>query len=442
MSQTANQLATRAPANGTDLPAVGANPIAQRTFSLDDLWHLAEWVAQSQMFPGVRMPQQAMTLMLICEADQIHPINALRRYHIIDGHPTMRADAIQAEFQRRGGRIKIIKTDAIEARAVFSHPTYQPEGVTLEVHIDQFKHLAGRDNWVKNRQDMLWARLITKGVRKVDPGVIVGILSTDEAQDAIETAYVQAVIAPEVVPDPVKYVEPRLRGFDRPGLDDRPYHQVVSDEAAIFAKEVGPGVEVPPQFKPPWLHGQLALRAINIGYSDAGAPQKVAQAIAIMDKVYGNQRAWVRTTLSQILQEETIKFFGEPVDAEESQEARESTDRPEPDQARSVEPEKAAEEPKSETKADTRPLLDRLEEFMIRLERAKCYRRAVLGRLGASTRSAVTEEMLAEGLRLEAEAIKEGWQLPKVFAAPTGSRAAEKKREPEETEEREPGEDG
>jgi hypothetical protein len=77
-------------------------------YSVADVQAMAAAAARSQLY-GLS-EAQAFTLMMIAEAEGLHPIRALQRYHIIDGKPAMRADAMQAEFQRHGGRLRWLET--------------------------------------------------------------------------------------------------------------------------------------------------------------------------------------------------------------------------------------------------------------------------------------------------------------------------------------------
>src|SRR5436190_9148201 len=71
------------------------------SISLSEMQTMAKSIAASQMF-GVKDEDQAMALMLLCQAEGIHPVMALRRYHIIEGRPAYRADALQGEFEKEG----------------------------------------------------------------------------------------------------------------------------------------------------------------------------------------------------------------------------------------------------------------------------------------------------------------------------------------------------
>lgn len=161
-----------------------------RAFSVDDVSAMADNVARSGLFPGVTSPAAAFSLMMLCQSEGLHPMQALKRYHIIEGRPTLRADAMQAEFQRQGGRIQWVEFSRTAARAVFSHPEFCPDGVDLAVTFEEFARTGMvngkygvKDNWKHHPDSMLRARLISKGIRMVHPGIVAGIYTPEEALD-------------------------------------------------------------------------------------------------------------------------------------------------------------------------------------------------------------------------------------------------------------------
>jgi hypothetical protein len=150
---------------------------------MSDIREMAKAAAASGLFPSARTPEAAMTLMLLCQAEGLHPIQALRRYHIIDGTPSMRTDAMLASFQERGGRVKWIRTDEEVCEAMFSH---QSSGdVTVKWTLEDAKRagIASKQNWGKYPRQMLRARVISEGVRMCLPEVVVGICSEEEVRD-------------------------------------------------------------------------------------------------------------------------------------------------------------------------------------------------------------------------------------------------------------------
>jgi hypothetical protein len=159
-------------------------------YSIGELESIAEQLAASGLWPGVDTKQSAFALLLICQAEQTHPVLAMKRYHIIEGRPAMRADAMQAEFQRAGGLIQWVRSDAEICEAVFTHPVQAREGVTVRVtfaELDAAGVTKGKygvkDNWRKFPRQMLRARAISEGVRMVLPGVVAGIYTPEEVAD-------------------------------------------------------------------------------------------------------------------------------------------------------------------------------------------------------------------------------------------------------------------
>ena len=67
--------------------------------------HLAVAIAKSGMF-GMKTPEQALVLMALCEAEGLHPAIAIRDFHIVEGRPALKADAMLARFQTAGGKVQ------------------------------------------------------------------------------------------------------------------------------------------------------------------------------------------------------------------------------------------------------------------------------------------------------------------------------------------------
>lgn len=167
-----------------------------------DLDLVAKRVAESRLF-GLDQAQ-AFTLMLLAEAEGLPYISAVRRYHIIDGKPSMRADAMQAEFQRHGGIVRWLVTTDQEVKLEVSHPVHHAEPMTVHITLKEmgekgisqgFKGL--KENWKKFPRQMLRARAISEGVRMIDPGIVVGIYTPEEVGDFAKPIEVEARPVPE-----------------------------------------------------------------------------------------------------------------------------------------------------------------------------------------------------------------------------------------------------
>lgn len=149
---------------------------------ISDIQQMATAVAKSGLF-GIKTPEQGVALMLIAQAEGLHPAIAARDFHVIQGRPALKTDAMLARFQQAGGKVDWkVYTDA-EVRGVFSHPQGGSLEVSWTIEMARKIGLAGKDNWKSYPRAMLRARCISEGIRSVFPGCVVGVYSVEETQD-------------------------------------------------------------------------------------------------------------------------------------------------------------------------------------------------------------------------------------------------------------------
>jgi hypothetical protein len=148
------------------------------------LERMAAAVAKSGLF-GVKTPEQALSLMLIAQAEGTHPATAARDYHVIQGRPTLKADTLLARFQQAGGRVEWHTYTDTVVEATFSHP--QSGSVRIDWTMDRAKlaGLAGKDNWKSYPRAMLRARVISEGIRTCFPGIAIGVYTPEEIEDGV-----------------------------------------------------------------------------------------------------------------------------------------------------------------------------------------------------------------------------------------------------------------
>jgi hypothetical protein len=146
-----------------------------------DIERMAAAVAKSGLF-GITTPEQAVALMLIAQAEGMHPAIAARDYHVIKGRPALKADAMLARFQSAGGKVHWAVYTDDEVTGDFSHA--QGGVVTITWTMDMAKNagLAGKDNWRNFPRAMLRARCISEGIRTVFPGCVVGTYTPEETE--------------------------------------------------------------------------------------------------------------------------------------------------------------------------------------------------------------------------------------------------------------------
>lgn len=212
----------------------------EQPVSLPDMQVMAKNIAEGGMF-GIKSEAQAMSLMLLCQAEGLHPILALRRYHIIDNKPAFRADALQGEFEREGAILWHVRDDKECSATFWRHgdalvkDSREAFERAVKRAMERYKRMkAGQDvsdlawpneltiirtfddavakrvacswdteksdwklkkNWRQSPRQMLHARCLTEGVRAINPGLVAGIYTEDEIrdiepEDTVEAEYV------------------------------------------------------------------------------------------------------------------------------------------------------------------------------------------------------------------------------------------------------------
>jgi hypothetical protein len=153
--------------------------------SYADMEKMATVIAQSGLF-GVKNPTQALALMLLSQAEGLHPATAARDYHVIQGRPTLKADTMLARFQAAGGVVEWHDYTDKVVKATFSHPRGGKVTVAWTLETAKEAELAGKDMWKKFPRAMLRARVISEGIRTVFPGVLAGMYTPEEVRDMVE----------------------------------------------------------------------------------------------------------------------------------------------------------------------------------------------------------------------------------------------------------------
>lgn len=208
----------------------------------EEMEKASKYAAESGLF-GITKPAQAMCLFMICQADGVNYIEALRRYHLVDNKPAMRADYMQGKFISSGGAIIFhARTDDVCAATLFADKSKLDDKAReravarfeklwdLDVEEDASKRTAligeiaklsregeetiirtfedaqakglttswkkddkgeykekEKTNWKQSPRQMLTARVITEGVRLIAPGLIAGVYTPDEVEDIINS---------------------------------------------------------------------------------------------------------------------------------------------------------------------------------------------------------------------------------------------------------------
>ena len=162
-----------------------------------DIQKMAKVAADSKMF-GFKNEAEAMAIMLLCQAENLHPAVAMRDYHVINGRPSMKADAMLARFQLAGGRVSWPKMEDTEVTGVFSHPAGGEATITWNDEMVRRADLHRNPTHQKYPRQMKRARCISEGIRSVFPACVAGVYTPEEVADF---APAKGPVV-EVVPDP------------------------------------------------------------------------------------------------------------------------------------------------------------------------------------------------------------------------------------------------
>lgn len=148
----------------------------------EEMEKMAACIAGSGLF-GVKNQVQALALMLVAQAEGLHPATAARDYHVIQGRPALKSDTMLARFLSAGGKVAWHEYTESACVATFAHPAGGSVKVEWNMEMAKKANLAGKEIWKQYPRAMLRARVISEGIRTVYPGVLAGMYTPEEVRD-------------------------------------------------------------------------------------------------------------------------------------------------------------------------------------------------------------------------------------------------------------------
>ena len=161
----------------------------------DRMEKMAASLVKSRLF-GLDNVDQALALMAIAEAEGRHPAIIARDFHIIQGRPAKRSEAMLRDFITAGGSVTWHQLDDTIADATFSHPQGGTVRIAWDMARAQQAGLANRDMWKKYPRQMLRSRCLSDGTRTVCPAATSGVYTPEEVRDMVADAEVIDVTPP------------------------------------------------------------------------------------------------------------------------------------------------------------------------------------------------------------------------------------------------------
>ena len=196
---------------------------------LEQVGMMAKAVADSGLF-GIKNEAQAFALMCVAQADGIPPIKAVQQYHIIDGKPALKSEAMLARFQAAGGKIRWTERTAQRVSLWLSHPQAGELEVTWDMERAKAAGLAGKNQWKAYPMQMMSARCISEGVRALCPACLGGFYTPEEERDMAQDAP-QPEPAPQPTPSPKAPEAPKVTKAKTPKKQERAVEAEVVPEA-------------------------------------------------------------------------------------------------------------------------------------------------------------------------------------------------------------------
>ena len=177
---------------GSTLPAVRAVVAPMPVTNMGELIHVGQQLAQSGMF-GIENPAAGFVVASTCYQQGITMMEFLRTFHIVKNRPAMKADAMLADFRKRGGKYKIVENSTTRAAAEFD---FEGQKLSFEYGMEDAKRIGDcydkgttlKYNWQRRPEDMLWARMVSRAVRRLCPEIVAGVYTPEEVQDFDDAA--------------------------------------------------------------------------------------------------------------------------------------------------------------------------------------------------------------------------------------------------------------
>lgn len=206
--------------------------VMQPTFA--ELERMAEMVAKGGLFAACGTKEGVFTLMLLAQAEGIHPIKAMQQYDIIKGRPSMKSAAMLARYQESGGTHRWLKRTDAEVVLELTNPNGYAQTFTWNDKDSERAGLASSENHKKYPLSMKSARAISQGVRAMMPGIGCGLYTPEEVDDFIDR--------PGRKPEEVIITDGTMTTLPpapAPDVDQRPEWEKSQDAVIIALQERG-----------------------------------------------------------------------------------------------------------------------------------------------------------------------------------------------------------
>ena len=150
------------------------------SFSFEHLERMASSLAKSGFSPA-KTQEAALTLLLVAQSENMHPMQAIMDYDIIEGKPALKSQAMLSRFVRAGGMVEWLEQSDAKVSGRFTAPNGQKITVTWDDERVKVAGLSGRPNHQRFPQQMKRARCISEAIRAIFP--VTHLYTPEELRD-------------------------------------------------------------------------------------------------------------------------------------------------------------------------------------------------------------------------------------------------------------------
>jgi len=151
-----------------------------------ELMNLADIFAKSAMFPAITNQYEAAAVIEYIEYGRelgLKPIISLQTISVIKGRLSIESKALYALALDKGVNVKIVKKDDKGCTLEFSKKGREPYTTSFTQEDAKRAGLNTKDPYMKYPEEMYFNRCISKGLRAFDPGIFLGVYTSEEMED-------------------------------------------------------------------------------------------------------------------------------------------------------------------------------------------------------------------------------------------------------------------
>lgn len=244
--------------------------IVPKTF--DEVQSMATVLATSELLPLALRKKPADVAMTIMTGQELglSPMASIRMIHIIEGKPSLSADAMVA-IVLASGKAEFFRPSHSDEKSCTYETVRKGEGALQKVTwtLENAKAAGlypAKDNWRLHTRQMLAARAKAELARAVYPDVMAGVFASDEIEHSPYVA--PASTAPSVVID-ADFVDAPATPLDGDLLAD-----IEASPDADALKQLGARCNSLPKGTPERKAAVAAYKAKLAGFESAGEAHK------------------------------------------------------------------------------------------------------------------------------------------------------------------------